>query len=74
MALAPIKGISGTYFSDKNWVNTVIGTDQGLYQFGSFGDVIKDKTLGVDSLTKQSQTSRSNVSHLVVDVLLQDCG
>jgi hypothetical protein len=28
----------------------------------------------VDSLTKQSQTSRSNVSHLVVDVLLQDCG
>ena len=30
--------------------------------------------LGVDSLTKQSQTSRSNVSHLVVDVLLQDCG
>ena len=30
--------------------------------------------LYVDSLTKQSQTSRSNVSHLVVDVLLQDCG
>ena len=28
----------------------------------------------VDSLTKQSQISRSNVSHLVVDVLLQDCG
>ena len=28
----------------------------------------------VDSLTKQSQTSRLNVSHLVVDVLLQDCG
>ncbi|PUE40223.1 Ig-like domain-containing protein [Limnohabitans sp. Bal53] len=31
-------------------------------------------TLGVDSLTKQSQTSRSNMSHLVIDVLFQDCG
>ena len=30
--------------------------------------------LCVDSLTKQSQASRSNMSHLVIDVLFQDCG
>jgi hypothetical protein len=28
----------------------------------------------VDSLTKQSQASRSNMSHLVIDVLFQNCG
>ena len=58
MALAPIKGISGTYFSDKTWVNTVIGTDQGLYQFGSFGEVTKDKTLGFNGTSKSGDSVR----------------
>jgi len=52
MALAPIKGISGTYSSDKTWVNTVIGTDEGLNKFGSFGGITKDRTLGFNGAAK----------------------
>ena len=44
------------------------------HAFGHGQVVDSTRHRAVDSLTKQSQISRSNVSHLVVDVLLQDCG